>query len=838
MKTSHLLLPPLLATASLLVACGSGDDSVGPREDAPAARLQPLDPCVDDALEPNQSAVAAVNLTLGTQQQAVSCPQNVDFYSFQGPPPGTPFTVSLIFQSDDFDYGTDTGDLNALLRSQAGNLLFIGDREAKDNEFLPAISDGGIYSLEIQSALRRVPYTVAVTQGNLRCGILDDTLEPNQSISQASTLASTPVDAYICRGDSDYYRIQGPPAGQLLALDLSFTAARGQLGVRTFDRNGEPVGLDYTSTSPTTRRINSDGGVYYAEVYGYGKSSGEYRLEAHSEVPVCALGDAYEPNDSAATAAPVPFLSTISGYMCQGGRDFYRFTGPPLGTPFQMRLDFTNRVQLSVTDADGKYVFSAGAVSFGNVNLVSNGREYTIAIANPPSFGPVDAAYDITLQYPEADTSCDLKRDLEPLGAACKIANAGPFQAVNLAVTPNPALSTSRSYVLKLAPSTDPVSGGVVYGGAAEFTAPETASYALFTGSPGIPLSLTEGGQPVGYACSQSFGLSDCNKLLRGSRYELEGGHTYQLTFEPRYAPTQPSVRIGLERVADFTEPPRCEDVRNIEASCQTAEADVRTLAAGPLGAATTAVVQEGVSYGLRLTASGTANAGSVAFTPAVSGQYVLYLGSNVPLGVWDGEDQLGASCASGLPVEFCSNLRRAAVYDLQASKVYRIDVGPTTPQSYVRFLIQPNIALAGECNLADLQSLEQICGLDPQNTTVADVSNGGYASFAEGLPYNVKLRATESAFRGSVGYYTSNHPRFAVYLGSAGVPLAASEYGGRRDIEPVCTARLPSSICGQYKVVQVYSGPSYRSLSLSFGPSNPQSWVRVAIGNETPIQP
>ncbi|MDF3067051.1 MAG: leucine aminopeptidase-related protein [Polyangiaceae bacterium] len=839
MKISKQLLAHLLALSSLVTGCGSPEGAATVGEEDSASSSQSLDPCADDPLEPNQSAVTAVNLPLGTQQQAVSCPQNVDFYSFQGPPPGTPFTVSLVFQSDDFDYGTDTGDLNALLRSQAGNLLFIGDREAKDNEFLPAVSDGGVYSLEIQSALRRVPYTVAVTQGNLRCGILDDSLEPNQSISEASLLTSTPSEAYICRGDSDYYRIQGPPAGQVLAVDLTFTPARGQLGLRMFDRNGERVGPEYTSGSPTTRLINSDGGVYFAEVFGYGKSSGEYSLQARATVPSCALEDAFEPNDTAATARPVPFGSIINGYMCQGGRDYYRFTGPPVGEPFQIRAAITNSVQMGVTDADGKYVFSGDTFSFGTINLVSNGRDYTIAIANPPTFNPVDAAYELTLQFPEPDTSCDIERDLEPLGRACKVANAGPFQAINLATTPSPTLTTSRSYVMKLAPSEDPVNGGIVYGGTAEFTAPETASYALFTGSPGIPLALSEHGQPVGYACSQSFGLRDCNKLLRGSRYELEAGHTYQLTFEPSYAPTQPSVRIGWERVADFTAPPLCEDLRNVEATCQTAEADTRTLAAGPLGSATSAPpVEESVSYGIRLVTGTAGNAGSVVFTPAITGQYVVYLGSNVPFSVWDGAVEVAASCASGLPTEVCSNLRRATVLDLEGGEPYRIDLGPTSPQSYVRFVVQPNIALAGECNLADLQSLEQICALDSQSTMVADVSNGNSVGLAEAVPYNIKLRPTEAAFRGDVNYYTSNRGRFAVYLGSAGVPLSVSEFGGRRYIQPLCTARLPSSSCGQYKVVQVYSSQFYRLLNLGLGPSSPQAWVRAAIGNETPIQP
>jgi hypothetical protein len=828
----------LVALIGLLAACGTTDDaSIAEVVGRGASLAQALDACVDDALEPNQSAVAAVSLPLGSPQQAVSCPANVDFYSFQGPAPGQPFTVSLVFQSDDFDSGTDTGDLDALLRDQAGNLLFIGDREAKDNEFLPAVSDGGVYSLEVQSAQRRVPYTIAVTEGRLRCGILDDAREPNQGFSEASALGTTQVDGYICRGDSDFFRVQGPPAGQLLAIDLGFTPVRGYLGVRVYDRDGERVGSEYFSSEPlVTRRINSDGGVYYVEVFGFSKYSGNYQLQARAEAPSCGVSeDAFEPNDSAPTATPFLFASTIDGFMCQGGRDFYRFTGPPTGTPFQLVADVTNVVALRVSDADGHTSYGASHFRGGVVDLVSDGRDYTVAVSNVTTFDPSDAGYTLTLGYPEPNTSCDLARDLQPLAAACKVANAGPIEALTLSASPNPLLATSRSYVLRLAPAVDPSTGSTVYGGTAMFTAAETASYALFTGSPGIPLSLSEAGVPVGYACSQSFGINECNKLLRGSRYELEAGKVYQLTIGPVLALAPPSVRLGFERVADFPGPPVCKTLRNLESTCETAGADIETVAGAPLGSSPDVTVEQNVSYGVRLAPDSGGNSGAVSFTPPISGEYVAYLSSNVSFSVWQGASEVPASCSSGIGSDVCAVLRRANTFTLSGGTSYRLEIGPTTPQSYIRLLMRPNIELAGECDLDSLVSLESVCNADPDDTVVADLTTGLDYSLQRAQAANVKLRSTETAFRGELSYYTSDRTTFAIYAGSAGVPVALEELGGRHYLEPVCTARLPSSSCPRYKSVQVYRTASYRLLDVKLGPSSPQSWVRLAVGDETP---
>jgi len=832
-----------IGLSASISACSAGEpSSAAPREAVAQAESAAVVACQDDNFEPNQSAVTAVNLPFGSQLAAMSCPQNVDFYSFQGPAAGTPFTVSLIFQSDDFEEGTDTGDLNALLRDQAGNLLFIGDRVAKDNEFLPAVSDGGVYSLEIQSALRPVPYTLAVSPGNLRCGILDDALEPNQDIRGASLLGSAPVQAYICRGDSDFYRIQGPPAGQLLAVDLAYTPARGTLGIRLFDRNGDAVGPDFLSNEPqVTRRVNSDGGVYYAEVFGNGKESGNYQIQARTEVPNCAgKEDPFEPNDTALSAAPITFPGSIAGSMCQGGRDFYRFTGPAVGTPFNVSVSSTNTVTLEITDSQGHAVYSSDFFRGGTIHLVSDGRDYVVSIRNVGPFDPIDAAYTIDLGLPAPDTSCDLKRDLEPLGQACKVANAGPFQAVDASVAASPDLVTDRLYVIKLKSSIDPTDGTTVYGATARFTAPETASYALFTGSPGVPLTLSQDAAELSYACSQSFGLNDCNKLLRGSRFELSAGHTYALTIGPIHAAAPPSVRLGWERVADFTAPPLCKELRNIESTCTTADADIQTIAASPLGQSSAIPVVENASYGVRLALGATENSGAVSFTPAISGQYLMYLGTpGVRFRVLDGSSELAPDCASKLPIQTCTKLREAVAYDLSGGHTYQLEFGPTSPQSYIRFMVQPNIPVVGECDLAELNSLAPpVCGVDPSAVPVLDLSGGAIFGIADEHAVNLKLRPTETAFRGQVRYFPFKSDTFAVYAGSAAVPVTVTGAFVHDYIAPLCSARLPTGSCGAYKIVYLYRAGLFRGLNIDFGPSNPQQWLRFVVSPEIkPVQ-
>ncbi|MFZ5893496.1 MAG: hypothetical protein ACOY0T_20715 [Myxococcota bacterium] len=833
-----LLLGSLLAP----LACGQG----GP-EDAMGRDAKALDPCVDDALEPNQSAVQAVNLPFGSSVEAVSCPQNVDFYQFQGPPAGTPFTVSMLFVSDDFEYGTDTGDLNALLRDQAGNLLFIGDRVAKDNEFLPAVSDGGVYSLEVQSAQRRVPYTLAVTQGSLRCGILEDQFEPNNSSLEAKPIddLGSVTNGYICRGDSDFYRIQGPAAGQTLIVSYAHDEARGSLNARVWDQDGELVG---SGSSSETVAVPSDGRQYWVEVYGYGKQSTSYQLSFATQTPTCDIGhDSLEPNDRLEDATPLAFPSVTDATLCSGNADYYRFTGPGIGLPFDVDVQTTTApVTVEIRNAASGEVEYARAYHYGgSIRLVSRGVDYVVRIGNPTYYALQSTPYRLTLSEPVGGARrCDLERDLGSLATACAVANAGPVHATNLAVDPPPQLQTGNSYIIKLLAELDPLTNLYNHRGQASFTATTSGTYALFSGSPGVPLTLRAGAETVSAQCSLSFSNRDCNKLLRGDRYELVAGVQYTLDIGPIVSGSADprSVRLGIESTTpdDSTRACATFELRGLDATCQDASLGRTLVAAGSLESSGGPAIEQQTIYGVRLNETATGNSGALTFTPPVSGEYVVYTSiPKLPLAVRDEAAVLAPRCGGALNVETCTELRFAATYSFEGGRTYRFEFGPTSPQTYVRFSVQPNVTYVAECDVSELESLTRVCpSAAAPDTIVSAIAGFGSELTTLGYPplsaANVRLAELDGSFGGSIGFvaYTS---RMALFTGSAAVPMRMRS--GSRTIQPLCMARIPSSTCDVLKVAYVYSPDTYRRLELDFGPSD-RRWVRVAWGPEENAPP
>lgn len=825
----------ILAGSLLLLGFGTGCMAADTGADHdPVTRLEAPshDACEDDSFEPNQSATAAIPIQVGEQLEAVSCHENVDFYTFQGPPAGTEFTVSLLFVSDDFEYGTDTGDLNALLRDQAGNLLFVGDREGKDNEFLPAVSDGGTYSLEIQSAQRTVPYTLAVTLGRLRCGILEDAFEPNDTLDEAVDVGSTPtLSGYICRGDSDFYRFQGPPSGQLVSIGFEHDPARGDLDARLYDASGTLV-AQQSAAAPL--RAPSSGGSYVLEVSGYGKSSGDYAVSFGAETPSCAADDdTFEPNDDVATAAELAFPSAIAGFMCDGNTEVFRFRGPELGVPFEIALTAETRVSVQVRDADGRVVYKRPSLSSAVIDLLSNGRDYYLELGNPSVYQLSRGSYALELRPQSGDRTCDLRGDLESLGRACAVANAGPIEALNLATLPDaPLVQAGRSYVLRLLPGTDPTTGLPQNTGRVRFTPAETGDYVVYTGSPGVALTVSEADTALDYGCTLSFSRSDCNKLLRGYRFSLEAGTTYDLDLGPAAVT---SVRLGIERALAPSGTPSCAagELRNVESTCTTAAISSTPVTAAPVGDPTAPALDSGTVYGVRLAAGAGGYGGVVRFTPELSGQYLVYFGTpNLPVRVLDETLEVAAACEAHLEAETCSPLRRVATYRFEAGHTYRLELGPVSGSSYLRLVIQPNLPVVGECNPSELPTLTELCvaGQYPYTVLEAPASGPTYSAPFLNLdtPALVHLTTTSSGNLGRVRLYPQESSRLTVYVGSHAVPLQLRQYDGS-EVQPLCYVRLSSSSCSAYRAAYVYPVRPWSTYDATLGPAAPQEWVRLA---------
>jgi WD40 repeat protein len=114
-------------------------------------------------------------------------------------------------------------------------------------------------------------------------------------------------------------------------------------------------------------------------------------------------------------------------------------------------------------------------------------------------------------------------------------------------------------------------------------------------------------------------------------------------------------------------------------------------LVMSPLSAPTPVAIQASKSYGLHLRREMGRNGGAIRFVAAVTGEHILYLGTpNVPLAITGPDGPVAMTCSSPLSAADCEHMRRGIGLDLAAGETYRIELGPITPQRWVRLRVEP----------------------------------------------------------------------------------------------------------------------------------------------------
>jgi len=110
-----------------------------------------------------------------------------------------------------------------------------------------------------------------------------------------------------------------------------------------------------------------------------------------------------------------------------------------------------------------------------------------------------------------------------------------------------------------------------------------------------------------------------------------------------------------------------------------------------PRAAPTPVAIQASVSYGLHLRKERGRNGGAIRFVAATTGEHILYLGTpNVPLAITGPDGPVAMTCSSPLSAPDCVHMRRGIGLDLTAGETYRIELGPISPQRWVRLRVEP----------------------------------------------------------------------------------------------------------------------------------------------------
>jgi subtilisin-like proprotein convertase family protein len=247
--------------------------------------------------------------------------------------------------------------------------------EAKPGDWLPALMDP-----------ERDPV--------LRSQLLGDEIEPNNTPATATTLASgnTVVRAAVFgNADIDYFVFDAPAGARLYASTMtSFSPASVDTTLTLYGPDGTTV-IETDADDGSLGGLGSviagatlpTGGIYYLEVRG-GSATAQVRpyelhLRLHATAPVAEV----EPNDTPATATPLPADGWVSGARnpaAAAEQDWYSFT---LGAGETAVLALDADPERDGVGWNGRL----GIAPFGDANdlvlVVNDGNAGAVA-GNPP----------------------------------------------------------------------------------------------------------------------------------------------------------------------------------------------------------------------------------------------------------------------------------------------------------------------------------------------------------------------------------------------------------------------------------------------------------------------
>lgn len=340
-----------------------------------------VDPsCVDNALEPNESAQSAIVVNPDAEAQVDGwelvlddlriCPGDKDFFGVNIPA-GLTLTVTA-----DFDH--DNGDLDLVLTDRDGQRVGGSFLSEDHEEFFYANHSGpGSHTLEVRAIGDNInsPYELGLRLDEIETEECDrDFFEPNdtpQQVQNAVVDGDLDFGARMC-GDDDYYAFQ-VESGQTLTATITFDSQIADLDMEVLDQDLSV--RESASTSSGEERIAYEAertGLHYVRVFRTSRMGvPDYRISVTvgggQQTGDCADADPNEPNDGSGAAVNYDDAEIEGVGLCAGDADWYVVMPTPNsviaanieGIPVDDG-DFLNDVRLEIIGADGETVLATG----------------------------------------------------------------------------------------------------------------------------------------------------------------------------------------------------------------------------------------------------------------------------------------------------------------------------------------------------------------------------------------------------------------------------------------------------------------------------------------------
>ncbi|MBT3221526.1 MAG: hypothetical protein HN348_20795, partial [Proteobacteria bacterium] len=326
------------------------------------------EPCLPDALEPNDGYDTATEITLAETHELNLCYADRDWFAFSAEH-GQLISAELSFiHGEDNDLGLQ---LYKVLEDQSVSYRAAADT-LDDNETIQYTAfESGEYLFQVYGSrgtteVEYYEFLVDVT-GDI---CIEDSYEPNDSEAEAQPVAEgAHADMTLCVGDNDWYTID-VANGQTLSVDIGFTHLDNDLGLSLYELNADGS-LTFRTTADT---LTDDESVLYqpfsettlvVEVFrNSGQIDAAYTMDVSISGEPC-IEDDYEPNDGYPEAVKLPKKGEQEMTLCVGDEDWFSFNADN-GQVISVFIEFLHSeadlgMQLWQLNGDGTLTYRSGA---------------------------------------------------------------------------------------------------------------------------------------------------------------------------------------------------------------------------------------------------------------------------------------------------------------------------------------------------------------------------------------------------------------------------------------------------------------------------------------------
>ncbi|MEZ4256072.1 MAG: PPC domain-containing protein [Polyangiales bacterium] len=215
----------------------------------------------------------------------------------------------------------------------------------------------------------------------------DDNYEPNDSRAQAKTLGGSGINAQICPGNVDYFKVAATGNQRITVTLDGFQSAAGDLDLSLYDASGTLLDIsDSFYNTETVSHCAMASQTLYAAVYGFQSAANAYRLRSTASTESCCTNDGLEPNNSMPLARTLSgsSLDSFAGTICPGDDDYFGFTVPSSTTIHAVIVfnDLMGDLDIELYDPNGTKIASSNGIDDEEeiVRAVTVGGRYVLRV--------------------------------------------------------------------------------------------------------------------------------------------------------------------------------------------------------------------------------------------------------------------------------------------------------------------------------------------------------------------------------------------------------------------------------------------------------------------------